>query len=508
MTTKSTVNTKLPKVSKVAFYSNISKGTSFTKGFTDEAGKFAVTVGMRQPSSKAYGYQVQKRLHYRYTPAKAKAAGANWSAWTAWTAAVGSRGTTDPNTWLASNIGAGTADYMKLFAYSNNVIDTGKYDAMCLQVRVRTYDAKNRKHGDWVTSGDLFIYLKAEVRDEILVASGSGSVDVDYNYAWKRGGVKLHLDSVKEGTRELLSKKFDAAPQKDSARGANTDCPKRTGYEPGTSKLEVGSHLKAMPTLGASLAVSGYLLTADGAKTALKTPMTLLSGDADLQPPRIVVTADTASGNVTAMVYKTDADDDLKNATVSASYYYNGKKYTVRPSSTSKNLNVMSTSSPVVTASFDSVPLNTPLTVTATFSNRYKKTKSTVTTVRVDTNRFSYVVNAGDQSIAAHALGDLGIAFSSKYPLDSELPLDAEKSFVVLGRGHKTDVSMAFKIGDATGDVDGHSGFKSWASVMNNPGIYVVKLYDGRMYRVAFDSMSIGAAQDRAHRVSIGGVEV
>ena len=507
MTAKSTINTKLPKVSKIAFYSNISKGTSFTKGFTDEAGKFAVTVGMRQPSSKAYGYQVQKRHHYRYTATRSKKVGANWSAWTAWTAAAGSRGTADPNTWLASNIGAGTADYIKIFTYPGNLIDTSQYDAMCVQFRARTYDAKNRKHGDWVTA-DLYVYCRAEVVDEILVASGSGTVDVDYNYRWDRGGVKLHLDSIKEGTRELLLKKFDAAPQKDSARGANTDCPRRSGYEPGTSKLEVGTYLKAMPTIGASLAVSGYLLTADGAQTALRTPMTLLSGDADLQPPRVTITEDAASGNLTVRAYKTDADDDLNSVGISISYVYNGKKYTVNPTSSTKNINAMSTTTPVMAATFASIPLNTQLSVKATFGNRYKRTSSTSQSYEVSTSRFSYVVSEADPSIAAHALGDLGIAFSSKYEMESELPLDAGRPFVVLGKGRDTSVSMAFKIGAVTGGVDQHSGFESWASVMGNPGIYVVKLHDGRMYRIAFGSMSIGAAADRAHRVSMSGVEV
>jgi len=509
MTAKSTINTKLPRVSKVAFYSDISKGTSFTKGYTAETGKFTAKVGMRQPTSKAYCYQVQYRWCYRYTLAQEKAKGATWTKWSAWKNPVAVSGipkdaTTDPDTWLKSNMGTSKNDYQTLFNYTN-VAMGASYDAFRVQVRVRTYDAKNRKHGDWVSSGNLYLYRRAEVLDECLVQAGADCVDVDFNYKWDRGR-KFYVKSLIQDGRELMRATVAKAPQNDSARGNMTDCPKRTGYSPGTLRLKVGTDLKAMPELGKSITVNAWLQTVDGAQTKLDSPMMLISSDADIGEPRITFAYSQSTGALTVRAYKTDADDDINSAKIALTYSWNGKSYAVSPDTVSRNLDVMNTTTAVLTAVFKQCQLNKTLMVTVTFGNRYKKTKAKAASYTISTGRFSGLFGTKDQDgIAAYALGDMGPAFGSSREMQAELLQGFSKPFVVFGKGHMVDFSLSFSISEQTVSINAYSGLKAWEKLMDNPGMYVYRGYDGRMHTVAVDKISIGAVQKGSRKVSVSG---
>ena len=506
---KSTLNKKLPKVSKIAYYSDVSKGTSYTKGYTAETGKFSVSVGMRQPSSRAYCYQMQYRWCYRYTLAQQKAKGATWTKWCAWKTptAFGSYAkdsTADPDLWLQSNKGTVSKDYIELFKYTNVAIGAS-YDAFDLQVRVRTYDGKNRKHGEWVTSGHLYLYKRAEVLDECLVQAGSDCIDIDFNYKWDRGRT-LYVKSLVQGGRELMKKTVSKAPNSDSARGEMTDCPKRTGYNPGTLRLKVGTDLKAMPALGTSITVDAWLQTVDGAQTKFDSPKYLISSDADLGAPNVSTSYNQSTGALTVRATKTDADDDIKKADATISYTWNGKYYTINPDAVTTYLNVASTSRYVIIAQFQNCPLNIPLTATVSFSNRYKKTKKTTVQRTIDTNMFSGLFGIKDQAgIAAWALGDMSPAFSTKRDMQVELPQGNELPMVVFGKGHTTGISLSFDISEQTHALNSASGFSSWEKVMNNPGMYVLRCYDGRTHTMAIDSVSIGAVQKGKRKVSISG---
>lgn len=76
--TKSTLNSKLPKVSKIAFCTSAGKGMA-TKIYTGENGKFTRMVGFKQ-ESKTYPYQIQFRSHSRYTKEYERIRGAAWTA--------------------------------------------------------------------------------------------------------------------------------------------------------------------------------------------------------------------------------------------------------------------------------------------------------------------------------------------------------------------------------------------------------------------------------------------
>ncbi|MGN0037597.1 MAG: hypothetical protein ACI36Y_00470, partial [Coriobacteriales bacterium] len=109
--TKSTLNSKLPGVSKIAFCSSAGKDMYRTI-FTGENGKFSTKVGFRQ-SATTFPYQVQYRSRSRYTKANAKVKGATWTKWGSWKNAVAVSGiakdateSSNPvNKWLKANKG-------------------------------------------------------------------------------------------------------------------------------------------------------------------------------------------------------------------------------------------------------------------------------------------------------------------------------------------------------------------------------------------------------------------
>lgn len=512
----STLNKNLPKVSLVAFYSNVSQGTRFTKGFTDELGKFTVTIGMRQPTNKAFPYQVQYRWHWRYTLENQQKKGATWTAWTAWQNPIAVSGiskgsTASPDNWLKSNLGKGSTSYVQIFKYENCIMDAA-FDAFCVQFRVRTYDSSKRKHGEWVSSGDLLLYRRAQVLDETLVKPSASEIDIDFNYKWDRGRT-LYVKSLKNASgTELLKSQVAVAPAVDSARGVLTDCPKRSGYIAGTYRLKVGTHLKSVPDAGTQVTIDAWLQTADGAQTKFDSPKVLISGDADLAKPTISITS-SQSGGITVLVYKGDATDDYYSSGVNLTCLNKrtGNIESISPDYIKYTENVMNTSTPIIIARYVHAPVNVEFHITASMRNRYKKViYSNPVSGTIDTGGYSVLTWAGDAygsaAYYAQALGDLGISFSTKRDMQAEVTGLTGKTFVVFGTKKKTNISLSFPINDEV--KANYAGYKRWDQIREHPGLYSLKLYDGRVYNLAIEKVSISAESKRQRKVSIEAVEV
>lgn len=75
--TKTTLNSKLPVVSKIAFCTSAGANMA-TKIYTGENGKFTRYVGFKQ-NSKTYPFQIQYRQRSRYTNTNSKSVGAQWT---------------------------------------------------------------------------------------------------------------------------------------------------------------------------------------------------------------------------------------------------------------------------------------------------------------------------------------------------------------------------------------------------------------------------------------------
>lgn len=512
----STLNRNLPKVSLIAFYSNVSQGTRFTKGFTDEQGRYTVAIGMRQPTNKAFPYQVQYRWHWRYTLANQQKKGATWTAWTAWQNPIAVSGipkgsTASPDNWQKSNLGKGSTSYVQVFKYTNCAMDAA-FDAFCVQFRVRTYDASKRKHGEWVSSGDLLLYRRAQVLDETLVKPSASEIDIDFNYKWDRGRT-LYIKSLKNASgTELLKRQVAVAPAVDSARGVLTDCPKRSGYIAGTYRLKAGTHLNSVPDAGTQVTMDAWLQTADGAQTKFDTPKTVISGDADLAKPTVNITS-SQSGELTVLVYKGDATDDYYSAGIAlaCTNKRTGVRVSISPDYVKYTENVMNTSRPIITARYVRVPVNVALTVTASIRNRYKRvTYSNPVNRTIDTGAYSVLTWAGDTygyaTYYAQALGDMGISLSTERDMQTEVTGLTGETFVVFGTKKKTNISLSFAINDEV-NAD-YAGYKRWDQIREHPGMYYLKLYDGRVYKLAIEKVSISAESKRQRKVSIEAVEV
>ena len=474
---------------------------------------------MKQPAKKSYSYQVQYRIHYRYTAANAAKKGADWTAWSSWMTpvAIAAKGslpriaansTSDPNKWLRSNVGVNTkVTYQKLFKFTNKTLSS--YQALAMQFRVRTFDAAKAKHGDWVTSTTLVIYRRPEVMDETIHTGEDGALDIDYNYQWDRG-CTLVVTSVKDsGGRELLSERFAQAPQYDGLRSASTLCPLRSGYAAGTSTIPV-EQLKRAPLPNETLTYSAYLETVDGARTTLESPKVVAGEDAELDPPRLAVTTDLSQGRALLEVYKTDADDDLLSVGASVSWTYLGKRYTGKPTSSTSDPTIISTEQPVGRYWFStSLPLGIPLTFTATFKNRYKKTVSSSETVTLATGKLAYLNGVTNTSIVATAFGNMALRLDSSGTFVTARPYGRSLPFAAVDpTGHTNRINFEADIAESTSEVSAYATFAQWNSVRTNPGIYILRLPDGQVYRVAVTDVGISQERFGLRRVTISCEEV
>lgn len=519
--TKSVLNSKLPKCGKPAIFTSITKGTSCTKAFCKtEDGAYSVTIGCKQPNKKNYSYQVQYRYHYRYTAATAAKKGADWSTYTDWRTpvAIAAKGslpaiaanTTETNkpvnAWLRSNVGVNTKQtYKTLFCLENKTL--GNYQAIAMQVRIRTFDAAKAKHGSWVVSDTLVVYDKANVEDEVLHTGDDGALDIDYNYVWDRGRT-LHVTSVKDSNgRQLLRSAFAKTPQYDSRRSSSTLCPKRTGYQPGTNTIPV-SQLKREMEPNEEVTITAWLETGDGAKTYLTSSQTVAGEDATLGAPRVTVHTLVNLGRIYINVYKTDADDDLLSVGANVSWTYLGKKYTANPTYSAVDTTLNTTTSRVAYFSFSNrLPLGVELTFRVTFKNRYKKTKSTTTTATIDTGSYAYLINNSNADVMATAYANMSVSLSTQHSGVIERPYGRALPFAAIdATGVVNQVTFTANIDER--DSDRRASFQWWNSVRSNPGVYTLRLPDGQMYQLAITEVSISQEREGLRTVSFTGTEV
>ncbi|MGN0037976.1 MAG: hypothetical protein ACI36Y_02420, partial [Coriobacteriales bacterium] len=361
--TKSTLNSKLPGVSKIAFCSSAGKDMYRTV-FTGENGKFSAKVGFRQ-SATTYPFQIQYRSRSRYTRANAKVKGATWTKWGSWRNAVAVFGIAKDatesdkpvNKWLKANKGVNRkSKYLTFFTFSSYQIAEA-YDARQFEFRVRSFNRAKAKHGSW-TSQVLSVYRRAAVRDETYYAGPEGGLIVDFNYAWDRG-YSIQVSSVKDSAkRELLTKSFKTTANTDGQRSATTTPALREGYIPGTMEVPL-SKLKREVAAGEDLTVDIRFVTEDKGATAFESHRVLDSEPA-ISPMVVTPSWDEVTGVLTVSVVKSDSDDVIDSLGCSVSYTYRGKDYSIEPVASHTDL------STTTCGSFTFYPpLGTALTVKA-----------------------------------------------------------------------------------------------------------------------------------------------
>lgn len=561
MAEKSTLNDKLPKVTKIAFYTvqggernvEITSGYTgqiyranglssvripFTKATTGNSDKFKLTVGFQQPSNRANPYQVQYRWHARWTPAMAKKKGASWTSWTAWKSFVAADGiaqnsTTHPDYWLKPNVGVNSGS---AYVYMGDVTGTfasggslANYDKLSYCFRVRTYNVKTQKHGPWVYSESLHIIKAPRVANLTLYTDDEGGLVIACNIRYAdRKGVFTFPDILDSNKRNVLKQKVTVSMITDTRRTVNSVPPKRDGFAPVSCRIPL-SKLKRGISPGEYLYMSdacqfvansdsgsaSLVLNVSGAYTPIGNGaykrLHVAARDVSINPVRLVVKRATAKNFIEAWLYRTDANDLIESAAATMTYKYNGKTYTVKPHYTDLKLSTISTRQYIAYWIFVKCPLGIKLTVKGSVSNSLGSARSASNAITLP-SEFWYIQKESSPSIGAVLQWNAKIRSRTSPPYTMELPYGRGKPFIAYGTGLSKTFDVSGEVPTQTQDPIFNKTLATkaaWTKVQNNPGIYIIRGPEGVMYRMAITEVSL-EQDDKTEilKVSFSGTEI
>lgn len=575
MPQKSTLNSKLGKVTNIAFC-NVQAGESaggnsilsringlsntrlwFTKTNTGNSDGATMHVGFKQPTNPKDPYQIQYRWHARWTPAQAKKKGAAWTdygengGWKNFVAATGlaKDATTHPDTWLKPNMGVNKSSSFVIcgtlsvkFTAANNMAN---YDAVSYQFRVRTYNQKTKKHGEWVYSEYMHVYKAPRVADVKVYSDEQGGLILkcnmrhgerkgtfsftDIRVAFNSGGTGAVSNAV-ISYRNILKAKTTVSMVWDTSRTANSQPPKRDGFVPASCRIPLsklkrgispGENLYFGPTnafvgndnSGTASIIQNVAETLGdiGVGGLAYRKIQVSSKDITINPLKLVLKKATNKPYVQAWLYKTDANDTLESAAATLYYTYEGKTYSVKPAYTKLTLNVNSTRQAVAYWIFTSVPLGTKLAVSAKAANSYGSSQAVKNAIRLP-SEFWYIQKEGDLSILAVLQWNVKVRSRSNPSYTLELPYGRGKPFVAYGEGLSRTYDISGEVPTQTQDPLFNKDYATkaaWTKVQSNPGIYVVRGPYAVVYRLAVTEVSL-EQDDKTEilKVSFTGTEI
>lgn len=511
----STLNKNLGQVSNISFCTaaGVNRATVL---YTGENGRFSIKVGFKQGST-VNPFQVQYRQRSRWTAANAKKKGANWTKWGNWKAAAAVKkadgsvivakdgvctGAKEADSWNRSNVGVNTKGaYKTCYTFSSSLIGAD-YDARQFQFRVRRYNAKTKKHGPWVTK-TLSVYKKAAVIDETMRRRHAGGLAFDLNLKWDRKG-SFKVSSIKDADgRELLKDALSKAGTYDSNRKASSVPAKKDGYRP--IRLSVlATELKRKIDAGETLDLDVCYKTEDGAKTQFSCK-TVRNDDTTINTPRMELSENKGSGVVTVNVYKTDADDLIEEAECTATYTYNGKKYTIEPFKKNLSLTVQSTTKEAAVFEF-LPPLGIEVEYEAILSNDYYSEASVSKAHAIDEGQFIL----SRDGFYASMYGDCKLTMSTEGVAATGLAHGRSLPMAFFGKGRTHKIALSGKIIEKSRYITSeYCKFRYWNSLRNNQNrLYLLRCPEGEMYTVAVTKVDIGAAVAGIREVSVDMEEV
>lgn len=504
----STLNKKLARMGKPVFCTSAGKNMC-TKIFTKEGGGYSISFCFKQ-TSKTNPFQIQYRYKHRYTTAKQKEKGAKYTGYTSWKNAIEMTGvaygsTKSANEWLKANRGVvKSGTYNKFLTRSGKSIGAD-YDAQYWQFRVRTYNAKTKKHGEWVTSDTLCIYKAAKIVDETMHRTPDGGIMFDLNYIWDKGGTML-IDSIKDSTgRQLLKNKITRALSKDSNRTSTSKPALRSGYTPGEFEVKA-SELKRAVEYGEKLTLSVYYKTKDGAKTYLSCT-TVSNEDTSINLPTKEIEKYLGAGLVYVRIYKSDADDVIEYASATATYEYNGKKYTIRPYYQKINLKVKDTTTCIAEFRFRP-PIGLECSYKVTVSNDYKSSRTLRFTESIGYNHFVFNSLSEDEVYASLG-GNAKLSMTTQRVTELGLPHGRSLPIAFFGNGAQNELTLSGVIVEGnTYDTSKYGKFEWWNKLRTQQGLFCLRCPNGEMYDVAITKVDISSEHDGLREVTVTMMEV
>lgn len=510
---KSKLNSKLPKIADIRFCTTAGKNLC-TGISTGENSKFSIAVNFKQPAKRtAYtSYQIQYRQRNMYEQGQAT----SWSDWSKWKnmkamTGIAQGSTKNPDEWRKGNHGVCKTTYNQFWKWTNAGLG-GIYVARQYQFRVRVYNGKNSTHGAWVTSSALSIKRLCACENETFFTAYGNSY-IDFNYKWpEANGVFFRMNSIKDANgRELLTTKYEQAITYDKKRTPSSTPPLREGWVPG--RMMVNTKRDLQP--GERLTIDGCLeVNSTGARTYFPKNMTVSKVDYEVNTPRIELAVNKTAASITARVYKSDPDDVVISGNVTLKYTYNGKEYQQAAYKITNNFNVVSTTTPIMTAVFPFCPLNTPLSVTATIgsglANRsYKKT------AQVDAGRAWFVGKANNPGRIAALLVREGEypSFETRSQGKSTVALTYGRNlpFAAFSPGTMTDLQISGTAVETSLGMRGmpeRSAPRYWHEVRNDPGIYYLRGPNGEVHKAAFQEVQMVREQKDTTSVTASFQEV
>lgn len=513
-----------PKISDIHLCT--AAGHNMTKKiYTAANGRFTTKVGMKQPTSLPYGYQVQYRHCSRYTLANEAAKGATWTETSPWkndrafvqngtTYAVGS--TFPVSKWQKCNIGVNKSSAYHAFDSFNNSYVGGDYDCRWYQYRVRTYNPQNNAAGDWFISNGLYIYKAADVRDVYLYRGLDGELVIRCNYNFDRG-VTLTLDGLVKGSGDNMARSGQTAYSidTDNARGSLLPAA-RTGYMPGIVRIPASAFSNAEIERGETYELTAHVRTTDGAITSISGTYTVQPDDELINKPAVTV-ADNGMNFGIPRVTVTRSD----TADIVTKYGCTGSYVSVTDSKLSGKVVIKPTkvteynkgaANWYVVYEFANAPVGVDITFSATFANAAGSSATRSVVYANDTAPGTWYLNKADD-LGKRASLQYNVRFNAKTakPFTLEQPHGRAKPWVAYGIGNRTDMSLS---GVIVGDDEAPSGmlntsnWASWKWVQRNQGVYLLRAPKGRVFNVAVTDVTINAASDKAYDVTLSLVEV
>ena len=499
----STYNKNLPKVSEICFMNSKRTGRTETivMPFNGTIPSTTPYVGWRQ-SSYAYNYQVQYLVEARLTPSNQLEKGTDTSKTaykyfnSAWSGAVDTMNksvTVDKNN-----------RYFRYYSLSGKSLMTkGSYDKMNITVRVRSFNAKKKQHGAWVTKS-LVVKCKPTVTVHKIVALADGGIQIYLNTGgWKRGDSEVILKDVRHQGASVKQNKGNLI---DEVGAIGTEEAKGYPYAE-----FAGDQFNTDFEENQKIVLKDCVFrTCDGVDVSLDGTYTISKIDADIDAPVVRFTRHEDTGRLQLSVDKGDANDDWDEVNAWMNCRVAGEYVRVNPA--------RPYGSGDDTRWYDFYPpLDSKLELRIGISNNLG---GRLTTIYNEENTpslapfksngriiINYTDGTDEQpdngtfngSLVAVMNYDTEYSLDATRPYEKEMPFGRTRPLAFLGEGLEKTINIKGNIdGTETGEysTERFSTYKDWEQFQNQQGIVLARLPFGRMYTALCTQLSIEQADE------------
>lgn len=499
----STYNKKLPKVSDICFMNSKRTGRTetITMPFKGVIPSDIPYVGWRQ-SSYAYNYQVQYLVKARMIPDKQLETGSDTTK-TAYKY-FNSSWSGDVNKLNRSIKVDKKNRYFRYYSLSGKSLMTkGSYDKLTITVRVRSFNAKKKQHGAWV-SNNLYVKCKPTVTVHKIVALADGGIQIYLNTGgWKRGDSEVILKDVRhEGVNAKQNKKNLV----DEVGAIGTE--EASGYPYAEF---AGDLFNTDFEQNEKIVLKNCVFrTCDGVDVSLDGTYTISPIDADISEPNVTVTREEATGAMSVKIAKIDTADDWDNVKAWLNCTVAGK--TIRFDS------VMASGSDDSARMFDFYPpldceLKLRVGIDNNLGGKFAKTYTVnevpnLAPIPSDGRIIINYTDGTDEQPENGMFNGSKVAvmnYETEYSTDAtrpheiEMPFGRTRPIAFLGDGLEKSINIKGNIdGTETGEyaTAEHSTYKDWEQFQEQQGIVLARLPFGRTYTALCTQLTIDQADE------------